>query len=377
MDTFREEGRSVMKTAIVHDYFVQMGGAERVAEEMYRMEPSATVFATVALDDWLPGLLRDAEVRTSWMQWLPGIRSLYRLYFLLYPLRARPEPDGVRVHPVELVRLCERRAHSTPCRAHLLLPHADALGLELRQVLGARGYGTPAALGDREGGARAAVLGPVRAASAGPLHRELARRGRAHPALLRTARRGDLSADRHGMFHALAHAGRLLPGAFAAGAVQARGPGGTGVRAAGAAARRGGFGSGSGLVEGARRDSVTFTGRISDEEVNRLAEQCKALLFPGEEDFGTAPLEVAAAGRPTIAYAAGGALETVVDGVPGLFFNEPTADSLAEAILRFEQGTWRQGALRAHAESFGIQVFQERCSRSCARHYAAGQQAAT
>jgi glycosyltransferase involved in cell wall biosynthesis len=106
--------------------------------------------------------------------------------------------------------------------------------------------------------------------------------------------------------------------------------------------------------------TITFAGRVSDEEAVKLAGECRALIFPGEEDFGMTPLEVAAAGRPTIAFAAGGALETIVDGRTGVFFEHPTPESLAEAIERFEQQSWSQVALRAHAEQFSIAVFQRR-----------------
>jgi glycosyltransferase involved in cell wall biosynthesis len=94
--------------------------------------------------------------------------------------------------------------------------------------------------------------------------------------------------------------------------------------------------------------------------VKRLASRCRALLFPGEEDFGMTPLEINAAGRPVIAYRAGGALETVVEGVTGLFFVQPTSASLAEAIEAFEQCNWEPRVLRQHAEQFAYPIFAAR-----------------
>jgi glycosyltransferase involved in cell wall biosynthesis len=81
-------------------------------------------------------------------------------------------------------------------------------------------------------------------------------------------------------------------------------------------------------------------------------------LFPGEEDFGMAPLEIAAAGRPTIAFKAGGATETIVPGITGVFFEEQAPESLMGAIHELEGITWNQGAIRAHAKLFGIEVFE-------------------
>jgi glycosyltransferase involved in cell wall biosynthesis len=106
--------------------------------------------------------------------------------------------------------------------------------------------------------------------------------------------------------------------------------------------------------------SVRFLGRASDKDVEYYASRCRALLFPGEEDFGMAPLEVAAAGRPTIAYRAGGAVETVIENVTGTFFNSQTAEDLGDAIARFELKEWSPNRLRQHAEGFSIEVFQRR-----------------
>lgn len=109
--------------------------------------------------------------------------------------------------------------------------------------------------------------------------------------------------------------------------------------------------------------SVHFAGRLKDSEVVKLASRCRALLFPGEEDFGMAPLEVAAAGRPTIAFRAGGAKETIVDGSTGLFFDQQTPESLMEAIERFEREQWAPSDIRRHAEDFSVPIFRARMTR--------------
>src|SRR5258707_1074938 len=75
-----------MKIAVVHDYFTQLGGAERLVGEIYRMLPDPTVFTTVAFPKCIPSQLTDAKIHTSWLQKLPSIERYYRLYFLLYPL---------------------------------------------------------------------------------------------------------------------------------------------------------------------------------------------------------------------------------------------------------------------------------------------------
>jgi glycosyltransferase involved in cell wall biosynthesis len=100
-----------------------------------------------------------------------------------------------------------------------------------------------------------------------------------------------------------------------------------------------------------------FLGRQPDSVVNHYASRCRALLFTGEEDFGMVPLEVNAAGRPVIAFRGGGAIETVVDGLTGVFFKKPTGASLITAIEEFESRSWNQQVLRRHAERFDRSVF--------------------
>jgi glycosyltransferase involved in cell wall biosynthesis len=92
--------------------------------------------------------------------------------------------------------------------------------------------------------------------------------------------------------------------------------------------------------------SVEFLGRVSDEVVSRMTAGCRALLFPGEEDFGIVPLEANAAGRPVVAWRGGGALETVREGETGVFFDEPTPESMAAAISRSNSA---RGSPRASA----------------------------
>lgn len=105
-------------------------------------------------------------------------------------------------------------------------------------------------------------------------------------------------------------------------------------------------------------DEVTFTGQVLDkQELASLFAGCRALLFCSHEDFGLAPIEAQASGRPVIAYHAGGALETVIDGQSGLFFHEQTTDSLVEAMLRFERASFDPEHVRATVAKFDVEPF--------------------
>jgi glycosyltransferase involved in cell wall biosynthesis len=106
--------------------------------------------------------------------------------------------------------------------------------------------------------------------------------------------------------------------------------------------------------------TVEFLGRRPDGEVEDHLSRCRALILAGEEDFGLTPLEANASGRPVVAFGVGGPVDTVIDGITGVIFEEPTPGSLAEAILRLESLRWNPASLRQHAATFGIKVFQAR-----------------
>ncbi len=106
--------------------------------------------------------------------------------------------------------------------------------------------------------------------------------------------------------------------------------------------------------------TIRFMGRLSDEEVLRYYARCRALILPGEEDFGITPLEAQASGRPVIAFGAGGALASVVDGVTGVFFHAQSVDSLAETLATFDESRFDRQAIRNHALEFDKPRFHRR-----------------
>jgi glycosyltransferase involved in cell wall biosynthesis len=105
--------------------------------------------------------------------------------------------------------------------------------------------------------------------------------------------------------------------------------------------------------------NVTFLGKVSDAKLMTLMREARALLFPQHEDFGMTVLEMNACGRPVIAYGKGGALETIINEETGILFAEQTVNSLADAILRFEQLHFDAAAIRRHAERFSKERFTQ------------------
>lgn len=115
------------------------------------------------------------------------------------------------------------------------------------------------------------------------------------------------------------------------------------------------------LASSFKDSNITFTGRISDDEVKDYLQRCKAMIFSAEEDFGIIPVEAQACGRPVIAFGKGGSLETIVDGVTGVFFHKQEQDAVIEALNKFEEldskNQFDQQKIVEHAKSFSTQRF--------------------
>lgn len=120
--------------------------------------------------------------------------------------------------------------------------------------------------------------------------------------------------------------------------------------------------AGDGPALGALRERATpnieFAGHLGDSEIVALMQRCTATVFPSRDDFGLLPVEVAACGRPVLAFAGGGALATVVDGVTGAFFVHQDADSIVRAVESFDPEAYDVAAMRAHAQQWDRGVFR-------------------
>ncbi len=346
------------KIALVHDYFVEMGGAERVAEAMHDSFPSAPVYTTVALPKFLPGALRTADIRTSPMQHLPSLERRFRHYFMLYPFAV----ENFDLSQYDLI-FSSSSGYAKGVRRRRNAIHVCYCHTPMRWVWRYDDYVA------REG------FGPTVRATL--------------PSLLWGLRKWDLRASRQPNYY-IANSrlvarrikkiyGReafVIPPPIDVNRFEMANEVGDyylvlsrlmpykqidlAIEACKRTNRRLiviGDGPDRARLEKLADDRIEFLGSQPDAIVNYYAARCRALLFPGEEDFGMAPLEINAAGRPVIAFRGGGAVETVVEGVTGVFFDRQNILSLAEAIEEFEGLKWRQENLRHHAEKFDRTVF--------------------
>lgn len=118
------------------------------------------------------------------------------------------------------------------------------------------------------------------------------------------------------------------------------------------------------------KDNVEFLGFVSDEELQKLYQNCKAFLFPQIEDAGIAPLEAMASGRPVVALKAGGVVDVLKEGETGVLFEEQTVESLSGAIDKLEKGSFDSSKIRKHAEQYGTQEFQKKIEKFVKEKYA-------
>jgi len=357
-----------MRIAVVHDYFTQSGGAEKVAEELYQMVPGATLVTTVALQERLPPSLGDIPLQTSWLQRMPGIKDYYRLYFLLYPFAVQ----SLDLSSFDLV-LSSSSGYAKGIRTHGSSIHVCYCHTPMRWVWNFNDYSAREQMGIAHRILLPSLIAMLRLwdenAARQPDHfiansKAVAQRiakvyGRVaeviHPPI--DVDRFHPSKELDDYYVVLS---RLIPYKRLDLAVRACTMLGRELIVIGEGPQYRQLVSQAG-------ETVRFMGRLTDSEVEHFASRCRALIFPGEEDFGMAPLEVAAAGRPCIAYRAGGALETVVQGVTGHFFDEQTPESLAVAIEEFEKQEWSPTELQIHANGFRREVFQEKMRNFLAR----------
>ncbi len=365
------------RTALVHYWFLGRTGGERVCEALCRVLDQPDIFCLIADRDRSGPVIGKHLLRTSFLQHLPLSHTHYRWYAGLYPLAASRMNlsaydlvvtsdafvmKGVRTRPgAKHICYCH-----TPMRHawHMYHQHRQDTGilhrLAFSLIMGyLRAFDRKAAAGvtafiansryvqariRRYYGRRSTVIHPPVEVERFSLNPETGNADIAEPdyylviSRLVPYKRVDLAVRCCTELER-----RLL--------VVGTGPEATRLR----------------KMAG---PCVRFMNEMSDQDIARLYAGCRALIFPGEEDFGIVPVEAMACGRPVIAFGRGGACETVMDNRTGILFPEQSPASLAEAVRRFEADPSRfvPSEIRRHAQNFSVERFCAQMREFLAHH---------
>lgn len=349
------------RVALVASWLNQYGGAERVLEVLHGMFPAAPIYTSMYAPQAMPADYQVWDIRTSFMQRLPLATRKHQLFLPLYPLAF----ERLRVSDCDLV-ISNTSAFAHGINVGSGIAHLCYCLTPARFLWDYEGYVRREQLGAVPRLVLPAVISLLRAwdaAAAGRVTHFIAISRLVADRIKRCYGRTSTiiypPLDTHAFTPARDHddfyliLSRLIPYKRIDLAVQACSQLGLPLRVIGDGRARP-------ALERQAGPSVRFLGRLPDADVKDHLRRCRALIFPGEEDFGLTPLEAMASGRPVVAYAAGGALETVVEGVTGAFFRDATVESLAGVLRTFDARQYDPVALRRHAGTFDVTVFQRR-----------------
>ena len=347
--------------AVVHDFFVAEGGGERVAIELARLLSGTTVHTSFFDSARFGDRIDPTRVRTWPIQRLTGPTSHFRAFLPLYPLyfstldlRGAGLVVSSSVAFSKAVRTGQRDLHvsyiHTPMRyAWDLDAYLAGSSYSLPSRLAARSIRPALQWWDRETAGRPDVL----VANSATVRERIRRLwGRDAEVIHPPVDVGEIAPSDEDDGYLLALA-RLLAYRRIDLAVEACNRLGRQLIVVG-------DGPEAGRLRRLAGPTVRFAGHVDRPRAVELLRRCHAYLVPGVEDFGIAPVEAMAAGKPVVAFRAGGATETVIDGVTGVFFDAQTPRSLAEAIERVDGLSFDRAAIRANAERFSTAVFRQR-----------------
>jgi glycosyltransferase involved in cell wall biosynthesis len=349
------------RSALVHDFFVAQGGAEQVAVELGRLLPHAHVYTSFFSPKRFAGELDPGRVRTWPIQRLTGPTDHFRAFLPLYPLWF----TALDLRRYELV-VSSSIAFTKAVRTSPEALHVSYVHTPMRYAWDLDTYLAQSSL---------SVPARIAARTLRPLLRSWDRATAARPDVI-VANSETVSARIRRLWGRESEL--IYPPVDVEGiALGARDDGFLLVAARMLAYRRldlaveacsrlgrellvVGEGPERKRLEAMAGPSVRFVGRVNRTSLVDLFQRCHAYLVPGVEDFGIAPVEAMAAGKPVISYRAGGAAETVIDGVTGVFFGQQTPRSLAEAIEQRDAIAFDPVVIRARARAYDVSVFRAR-----------------
>lgn len=352
-----------MKVALVHDYLNQMGGAERVVMAFHEIFPDAPLYTSIYDPKRVDPAFQKMDIRTTFMQKLPLVTKHHQPYLPFYPFAmesldlrgydlvlssSSAFAKGVITRP-ETLHICYCHTPMRWCWNYEEYVEREQLGRVARSMLPFMITGLR--VWDQMSAQRVDHFIANSPTIAERIRKYYRREAAYIPPPVDASRFPFEPETTPGDYFLVLS--RLVPYKRIDLAIQACNRLQLPL-----------------VVIGGGRDleslkqlagpTIQFKGHLSDAEVTYYLKHCRAFLFPGEEDFGITPLEVQACGRPVVAYRAGGALASVVDGVTGIFFDEQTVDSLTAALSNFDERSFDPQVIHRHALEFDIPRFSRR-----------------
>lgn len=349
-----------MKVAIVHDFLNQMGGAEHVVKIFREIFPEAPIYTSIYDPSAVCPSFQTADIRTSFMQRLPMIKKHARRYLALYP------------YAFELFDLSEfdvvLSSSSSFAKGVVTMPHTCHICYcytPMRFVWNYHTYIEQEPLSRLTKNFLPYIIHRLRRwdeitsgrvdyyiAISEEIRRRIYKYYRRNSTIIHPpvdVSRFNVSTRDDGHFLVLS---RLLAYKRIDIVIEAFNRMKLPLKVVGA-------GRDFDRLKNMAGPTVEMLGRLPDAEMMACLTTCRALIFAGLEDFGLAPLEAMACGKPVIAYAAGGALDTVREGVTGTFFHQQAPDAVEEAVADFDPARFDPWEIRRHAELFDVSVFKD------------------
>jgi glycosyltransferase involved in cell wall biosynthesis len=364
---------SKLRVAIVHYWFIGRGGGERVVEALAEIFPQADIFSLVADPSTLAPILQNRKLQTSFLQRVPGAKRFHRHFLFLQPL-ALEQFDlsnydlviSSESGPAKGVITSSKTCHI--CYCHSPMRYIWDMYPEYRRTMGFLA-GTVFSvtahyirLWDQASASRVDYFVANSRYSASRIRKCYGRESTViHPPVDVSA--GKISGQQGGYYIAI---GRLVEYKRFDLAIAA-------CTELGRRLKIIGTGPQERVLRRMGGPTVEFLGPLSDTELRKNLAGCRALLFPGEEDFGIVPVEAQSFGKPVIAYASGGVLETVRGIFPneaesenptGVFFTERSLSGLTKAMLEFEsmEHEFHPEIIRRNSLQFDSAIFKRRIS---------------
>ncbi len=353
------------RIALVHDWLVRMRGGEKCLEALCEVFPQAEIFTLLHRHGSVSPLVESRPIHTSFLQWMPGSAQRYPYYLPLFPAAV----GSLRLDGFDCV-VSISAAVAKAARVPRSSPHICYCNTPMRYLWDQYGeYFGPGRAGVATRMAMRALRRPLQQwdlhtaahpdfliANSQNIRRRIERiYNRSSDVIYPPVDTGRFSlSTRDDGFLLVVSA--LVPYKRIDIAVQA-------VKETGDRLVIIGEGQELERLRALAGPGVEFLGWRSSEEIRQYYGACSAVLFPGEEDFGIVPLEAMATGKPVVAYAKGGALETVIDTPllrTGILFPEQTAGSMAEGIRKVRTSEFMPPRMRAFALRFDREVYKEK-----------------